>query len=385
MQSFTFRAPPTIIFGRDTLIQLPDEIKKYGMNALIVTGRQALRKAGITARVEELLRSNDISYILFEDVEPEPSVETIDRGLNLARKQAIPNMIVVGIGGGSVLDVAKAIAGMIPQSVSSVRELIGRPLSRPGSPFIALPTTAGTGSEVTKNSVITDNKRNVKESILRDPLLIARVAIVDPVLTVSMPPSITADSGIDALTQAIECVVSRSTNELTKALALEAVKVIGKYLPRAYKDGNDFEARERMAFGSLTSALAFSNGGLGAVHGLAHPIGYLHKVPHGRLCAMLLPHIMEFNREVVLEQYAFIGELLVPEARNEPKENKVSTGIQYIKNLLRTFHIPLKLSEIGISKKDIPPIVKSTRGSSLNNNPRKVTPELLAELLESAL
>ena len=253
MIDFTFLTPTKIIFRRDSINNLPNEIKNLGNKVMVVSGRTALRKAGIITKIEENLHDNQINFVLYEQVEPEPSVETIDNGIKICKTESID--CVVGIGGGSVLDVAKAIAGMSPQDLKSVREHINKRLKKPGIPFIAIPTTAGTGSEITKNSVIIDRERDVKESILRDPLLIAKTVIIDPLLTVSMPPKITASSGMDALTQAIECYVSRTTNVFSNMLAINAVQIISNNLKIACQNGKDIQARDNMALGSLLSAL----------------------------------------------------------------------------------------------------------------------------------
>ena len=383
MIDFTFLTPAKIIFKQNSINNLPKEIKNLGKKVMVVSGRTGLRRAGITTRIEEKLNNEQINFVLYEQVEPEPSIETVDNGIKLGKKGSID--CVVGIGGGSVLDVSKAIAGMIPQDIESVREQVGRQLKKPGVPFIAIPTTAGTGSEITKNSVIIDRQREVKESILRDPLLLAKTVIIDPLLTLSMPPKSTASSGMDALTQAIECYVSRTTNVFSNILAIKAIQIISKNLKIAYKNGKNIQAREKMAFGSLLSALAFSNGGLGAVHGLAHPLGYLFNISHGIICALLLPHVMEFNREVKVDEFAKIGENLDPKLIKMSKQSKINGGIQYIRGLLSELNLPTRLSELGIEVKDIDNIVRRTGGSSLQKNPRETNKELLKELLKNAL
>jgi len=383
MIDFTFLNPNKILFGRNKISHLSNEIILFGNNTLLVSGRSFLKKSGKIKDIISKLDENKIKFTIFDKVEPEPSIETIDNGIKLGRDKQVDN--VVGIGGGSVLDVAKAIAGMIPQDIQTVREHVGKNLRKPGIPFIAIPTTAGTGSEVTKNSVIIDRERDVKETILRDPFLIAKTIIVDPVLTLSMPPKITASSGMDALTQAIECYVSRTTNEFSNTLAEKAIKLIGKNLKLAFLDGNDINAREKMALGSLLSALAFSNGGLGAVHGLAHPIGYLYDVPHGIICALLLPHVMEFNKDTKLEEFARIGEILNSNLIPLSQKEKISGGISYVKELLGDLNIPTKLSELGIKNSDLKNIVERTGGSSLMKNPRETSKELLEKLLLEAL
>jgi len=387
MPNFVFYSPK-ILFGRDIFNEIPTEIKAFGNSVLVVTGKSAMRKAGITDRLETILAEAKITYYLMETVDPEPTIEHIEEILDFLHNQQVD--VVLALGGGSVIDVAKVVAGVfghITKEQITLREFIGHDITIPGLPFIAVPTTAGTGSEVTKNSVIIDKQAKIKRSIFRSPLMIPKVAIVDPCLTISMPPKITAASGMDALTQAIEAYVTRKANALCESLAIQAIEILGKNLQRAVEDGANIEIREKIAYGSLISALAFANSSLGAVHGLAHPIGALFHAPHGVICAILLPHVMEFNKDVVPEKFAKIGAVLhrSEEILGKTNSELIEMGIDFIKNLLKAVHLPTSLHELGITAENIPRIVKDTGGSSLNNNPRKANPEDLTHILENAL
>lgn len=387
MTGFTFYSPK-IIFGRETFSHLPNEIKLYGNSVLVVTGKKAMRKAGITDRLENLLTEEKITYYLMETVDPEPTIEHIEEGLEFLSKYKAD--LVVGVGGGSVLDVAKAVAGVyghIKEENVQLRDFIGQDITIPGLPYIAIPTTAGTGSEVTKNSVILNKQTGIKSSIFRSPSMIPKVAIVDPVLTLSMPPKVTAASGMDALTQAIEAYVTRQENPLCIALALEAIQMLGRHLKQAVENGSDIEIRERVAYGSVISALAFSNSSLGAVHGLAHPLGALLHAPHGVICALLLPYVMEFNKNTKPQRFAQIGMVLnnLNDISSKSESELIELGIIFIKNLLKLVKLPLKLSEIGLKEEDISGIVEATKGSSLDNNPRKAGPKELTQILRNAL
>ncbi len=385
--SFSFNSPK-ILFGRYTFTKIPAEIKACGKSVLVITGKTAMRKAGIIDRLEDLLQKEKITYYLLEKIDPEPDIEIIQE--SLAYLQDHPVDSVLALGGGSVLDVSKVVAGVfghVSKEKRSLREFIGKEITIPGLPCIAVPTTAGTGSEVTQNSVIIDKQTQTKTSIFRSPLMIPKVAIVDPVLTVSMPPKITAASGMDALTQAIEAYVTRKENLLSNTLAIEAIEILGKNLKQTVENGSNIELREKIAYGSLVSALAFANSSLGAVHGLAHPLGVLFHVSHGMICALLLPHVMEFNKIAKPDKFAKIGAVLSSKEKLFQKSTPelIEMGIEFIRTLLESVHLPIKLREFGIKNEDIPRIVKDTKGSSLDNNPRKAGPDELIQILQNAL
>ena len=217
----------------------------------------------------------------------------MNQGIKIARKKK--SDVVIGLGGGSAMDAAKAIASLARQSGTIWEYHSGKKIEKEGLPFVAIPTTAWTGAEITNNSVLTDRKVSLKKSI-RSPYMIARVALVDPDLTLFLPSQVTAYTGMDAFTQALESYVTRTSNPITDTLALQAIEIIFQNLPQAVANGKDAETRGKMALGSLLSAMAFSNSGLGAVHGLAHPIGARFGVPHGLACAILLPHVIGFNQ-----------------------------------------------------------------------------------------
>ena len=373
---FELRFPTKIVFGNSSADQVGDEARQYGDRALLVTGRSAMREAGITGRIEELLRASGFRDIyIYDQVEHDPSTKTVDRGTELAREGRVD--VVIGIGGGSALDAAKAIACMVKNEGSVEEYQVGRKIENPGVPFIALPTTAGTGAEITKNAVLTNKAEELKQSV-RSPFMIAKIAIVDPILTVSMPPGVTAATGMDALTQAIEAYVTLASNPLTDTLALRSISLISHNLVRAFTDGNDLEARESVALGSLMGGMAFANSSLGAVHGLAHPAGAFFDVPHGVICALLLPHVMEYNLSVRDTKYAQIAEAMGQDAH-------ARMAVDAVRNLISRLQLPQRLRDIGISREGLGKIAGAAHGSSLNNNPRSTTPESLEQILSAAL
>jgi alcohol dehydrogenase class IV len=380
---FELRFPTEIIFGKDSIKKIGVKAYEYGDKAFIVTGKSAMRKSGAVNNIMEILTSAGFEKIyLYDQAEHDPSVETVDYGVKLA-KEGDYN-VIIGIGGGSAMDVAKTIASLMKNEGSAADYQSGKEITNPGLPFIAVPTTAGTGAEITNNSVITNRDKKIKQSI-RSPFMIAKVAIVDPMLTVSMPPHVTAASGMDALTQAIEVYVSLSSNPFSDTLALRSISLISKNLVKAFENGNDLDARENVALGSLFGAMAFGNAALGAVHGLAHPVGALFDVAHGVICGLLLPYVMEYNLPVKTSRFAGIADAMGQSLSGESDEVNALKAVNTVRNLLIELQLPQKLSELGISKDDLTLIARSAKGSSLNNNPRPTTPELLQEILLSAL
>ncbi|HGE70763.1 TPA: iron-containing alcohol dehydrogenase [Candidatus Poribacteria bacterium] len=381
--NFTLRFPTEIIFGNDTINQIGTKARQLGNKAFLVTGKSAMRKAGYIDKIIDILKSAGVDDIfLYDQAEHDPSVETVDKGVQLA-KEGNYN-VVIGIGGGSAMDTGKTIASLMNNEGSAGDYQSGKEITNPGVPFIAVPTTAGTGAEITNNSVITNREKKIKQSI-RSPLMIAKVAIVDPVLTKTMPPYVTASSGMDALTQAIETYVSLSANPFSDTLALRSISIISQNLYKAFENGDDMSARENMAMGSLFGAMAFANSALGAVHGLAHPIGALFDVPHGVICGLLLPYVMEYNLPAKTERFAQIAKSMDQYIEGESDEINAHRAIEFIHNLITKLKLPKRLSELGITRDDLPLIAKSAKGSSLNNNPRPTDPESLVEIMLSAL
>lgn len=378
---FDLYYPKKCIFGVGTFLQMGKEASSFGKKALLVTGRGPTRRAGIVDKAIEILKSEGIELVLFDGVEGEPSTDVVDIACELIRGEGCE--LVIGVGGGSPIDVAKAAASVAAHDGKTSDFLLGRrSIVREGYPFIAVPTTAGTGAEVTRNSVLIDKGMRVKRS-LRDPRMMAKVVIVDPELTISMSPFVTASSGMDALTQAIEAYVSRRSNPVSDSLAIKAISLISSYLPRAYKVGSDISAREKVMLGSFMTGLAFSNASLGAVHGLAHPIGAQFGVPHGIACAILLPYVMRYNIPAVPKRYAEIARAMGIEEGDDL--SLAQKAVDKVFELLDMLEIPKGLSHYGFREEDIPGIIKDATGTSMESNPRQTTPEDLYEILRDAI
>ena len=368
--SHIFLTPRRVITGIGSFNDLGAEAARLARSVLVVTGRHAMRAAGITQRAERILRDAGVAVHLFEDAPPEPDTPAVDRAR--AARSTCGAEAVIGIGGGSALDVAKAAAALANETAPTDDFLAGRAIAATGVPLIAVPTTAGTGTEATLNAVLTDSAGKVKKSIRHESLLPA-AAIVDAELTVTCPPNVTAWSGMDALTQAIESFISVGATPVTEPLSLQGVKLLSRHLERAVVDGRDLAARDDCACGSLVTGLAFATARLGVVHGLAHPIGVRYHVPHGLVCGVLLRHALRLNRPVIGAKY---GELC-----------QAAGGdiIDFVTNLGRRIGLPNDLSSYGLRPGGFPAIIaESMPSGSLKSNPKKITEDDMRWLLDNA-
>ncbi|MGO8705039.1 MAG: iron-containing alcohol dehydrogenase family protein [Candidatus Brocadiia bacterium] len=373
--NFQLVYPRTVLFGAGTFSRLGEVCRGNGRRALLVTGRAALRRSGKLAQAEEMLAAAGIAVRLFEGVENDPSLATCDRAIATARDAGCD--MVVSIGGGSALDAGKIVAAILPQSFA-LREFFQgrRNLERPSLFFAAAPTTAGTGSECTRVSVLTDEATQTKKGI-RHEFMVPQAALVDPELTLGLPPEVTAQSGMDALTQAVECFVGRIANPASDALALQAIELLARHLPAAVEDGSKIENREPVALGSLLTGLAFTNAALGAVHGLAHPVGAHFHVPHGLACALLLPQVCEFNLPAQPEKFDRIAERIGCKSGRE-----VPAALSALN---RRVGITGGLGNFGMEEPAFPRILAESRSGSTANNPRPASDADLAEILRKTI
>lgn len=375
---FEFATATRIVFGQGSIRSISSLAQPLGTRALVVTGANSSRARNALAGIEA-------SYFSFAG---EPALATVREGVKAARDC----QFVIGFGGGSALDAAKAIAALAPNSGEPLDylEVIGqgRPLEHAPLPFLMVPTTAGTGAEVTRNAVLGSPEHAVKAS-LRSPLLVARAALVDPDLTLDVPAAITASTGLDTLTQLIEPFVSRRANALTDLFCLEGMRRAADALPKVFRNGQDRDARSAMAYASLLSGLSLSNAGLGIVHGFAGPLGGLLKAPHGALCAAVLPHGMAMNiralRErapdsAALDKYRRLARLLLGDLLAEPED-----AVRWVSDLCRSLGIS-SLRSYGLEPSGISDLVaKVAAASSTKANPLQLTTNELAEIAERAL
>ncbi|MGD0744660.1 MAG: iron-containing alcohol dehydrogenase [Verrucomicrobiota bacterium] len=382
---FEFATATKIIFGAGTLREAGAMAQASGQRALVVTGRDANRAGPLL----EILRETGVDAATFS-VAGEPELARIEQGTARAKKEKCG--MVIGFGGGSALDAAKAVAAMLANDggLLDYLEIIGRgqALTKPSAPFIAIPTTAGTGSEVTRNAVLSSPEHKLKVS-LRSPMMLARVAIIDPELTCDLPPALTASTGLDALTQLIEPFVCSRANPMTDGLCVEGIRRAARSLRVAFADGKNKPAREDMAVASLFGGLALANAGLGAVHGFAGPIGGSFPAPHGAICAALLPHVMSENLQALrqrapdgeaLRRYDQVARLL---AGGVPAT--ADTGVEWVRQLVADLQIP-RLGTYGIKPEHVAGLVeKATHASSMKANPIALSHEELADTLQRAL
>ncbi|HEX3720432.1 MAG TPA: iron-containing alcohol dehydrogenase [Verrucomicrobiae bacterium] len=383
--SFQFVTAGNIVFGVGTARGAGKLAAPLGRHALVVTGRDAAR-AGFLL---DSLRQNNVGSTMFS-VAGEPSINVVDEGVALAKRERCD--LVIGVGGGSALDTGKAIAAMLTNKgpVLDYLEVIGgaRPLTQPSAPFIAIPTTAGTGSEVTRNAVLASPKHRVKVS-LRNALMLPRIAVVDPELTYDLPPAITASTGLDALTQVIEPYVSCRANPMTDALCVEGMKRGARSLRLAFRNDGNRTAREEMCVVSLFGGLALANAGLGAVHGFAGVIGGMFNAAHGAICAALLAHVMEANIRALrerqadgeaLRRYDAVGVFLTGEATATADD-----GVKWVRQLVCDLKVP-GLGKYGLQTRDADEVIeKAAKASSMKANPIVLTTEELRGALEGAI
>lgn len=380
----SFCAPRVIVCRWGASGAVGEIVSTLGKRALLVTGAKSARESGVLARIQGHLTAAGVSVVVFDRAGHEPTTDLVDEARRTARNEQCD--VIVALGGGSVLDLGKATAGLFYSTrtthdhMASDGEIPERRL-----PWVALPTTAGSGAEATPNAVLTDVPTGIKKS-LRSWNWLADAAIVDPELTLSLPPEVTAYTGMDALTQAIESFTSRGATPLTDGISLEAARIIGENLLPAYLHGEDGQARESMAWGSLMAGIALANARLGAVHGFAHPVGVHCQIPHGMACAILLPWVMEYNFDVAGDKYARLARSLHLVGTSTSTPEAAEALIQFIRKLNRDMGIPAKLAAVGLTKDLIPKIVDETMPSgSLAANPRKATREDLVAILEKNL
>jgi alcohol dehydrogenase class IV len=381
MLAFEFATANRIIFGAGKLNQLQEQVKGRAKRLLLVTGKSS----DAIPRVREILSGVNIQEF---EVHGEPTVDVAREGV----KAAHGCDMIIGLGGGSVLDASKAIAALAtnPGDVMDYLEVVGKGQALINAPltYIAIPTTAGTGTEVTRNAVLESPEHGVKVS-LRSPLMLPSIALVDPELTYSLPPAITASTGLDALTQLIEPFVSVKANPMTDAICREGMRHAARSLRRVYDNGADKEAREGMSLASLFGGMALANSALGAVHGFAGPLGGMLHAPHGAICARLLPLVMDANLKAMNERepnhYAIARYDEVAQILTGDRNATASDGVQWVSDLVRDLNIPM-LSVYGMTRERFSEAVdKTIKASSTKGNPIALNEGELNEILARAV
>jgi len=385
LMQFEFATATRIIFGEGTLQQVAPVIRQWGRQVLVVTGHASDRANGLLTAIEAV-GAKGVTF----PVESEPTTDLIARGLQLAREWQCD--VVVATGGGSVIDAGKAIAALLtnPGDVMEYLEVVGKgkPLTNLAAPFIAVPTTAGTGTEVTRNAVLGVPERQVKVS-LRSPLLLPRLAVVDPELTLGLPPTVTARTGLDALTQLIEAYVSIRSNPVTDGFCMQGIPLAARSLRQAFHHGHDPGARRDMSLAALFSGLALANAGLGVVHGFAAPLGGRFPAPHGAICAAILPNGMEINLRALrartpqsdaLSRFQELARILTGRG-----DASAEDGIAWTRELCQELEIP-PLKAYGMGEEDVTLLItEAAKASSMKGNPLALTPEELREVITRSI
>jgi alcohol dehydrogenase class IV len=382
---FEFASAARIIFGPGTASQVGVLARELGQRALVTTGLDPAH----SERILVALSAAGVDYVTLP-VSGEPTTDLARQGARLAHE--LDCDLLIGLGGGSAIDAAKAVAALAANGGDPLDylEVVGRgqSLAQPSLPCIAIPTTAGTGAEVTRNAVLASPEHGIKAS-LRSPTMLPRLALVDPELTYSLPPAVTASTGLDALTQLIEPFTSSRANPLTDALCRAGMMRAASSLRKAYEDGRDAAAREDMALASLFGGLALANAGLGAVHGFAGPVGGTYHAPHGAVCAAFLPHVMAVNARALrarqpgsaaLVRYDEIARILTGQEAALAED-----GVAWVTSLAVALNVP-SLAAYGVTTADFPALVEKTAiASSTKANPVVLTSEELHEILALAL
>lgn len=374
---------PTLILGEGSIKIIGEEVKKLGgKNALIITDKEMI-KFGLTKDVEDSLRSNDIIFTYFDGVTAEPTIGIVEKAIAKAREDK--SDIIIGIGGGSVIDATKVVACVVKNNIT-VREYMKKDKNNYEMrlPFILVPTTSGTGAEVNSGSVIIDEEQNAKKSVKN---VFADLAIIDSLLTISLPPKLTAYTGIDALCHAMGCYITRNANPLTESIAIESIYLIAKHLRQAVKNGQDKEARYAMSVAASIGMIARVNSGGGAVHGMAYPVATKYHLPHGLSIALLMPYVMAYNVKSSVKKFVRIAEAMGEKVEKLPEEKAALRAIEALKSLLKDCGVQLGLREFGVKKEDFADFAEQVYQFSyrhIERNPRMLSKEEIVKIYEDA-
>lgn len=384
---FEFQVPTKVIYGENIVNDLPQELSSFGPRKAFIVTDKGIRKAGLSDRVEKALEGSDINVVgVFDDVAPNTDVKTVNKGAELA-KAAGADMIIT-VGGGSPIDTAKGINILISEGGTIMDYQGAQLLNRNLKPIVVIPTTAGTGSEVTQVAVIADVEAKHKMEFV-DKFLRPDVAVLDPTMTLSMPKRLTAETGMDALTHAVEAYTGLENSPSADGLALHAIKIIVQYIERAVENPDDVEARGGMLIGSCLAGIAFSHSMVGVIHGMSHSLGGYCGVTHGLGNAILLPYGMKFNIEYATERLADISRALGVDVSGLDDTEAAQKGIDRIHELNKSMNtlcgMPVKISDVGVKEDVLPKIAAMTieDGTSIYN-PRPLEEEEVLEVLKEA-
>lgn len=376
---FDFLLPTRIRYGRGTVTALGEALRDLNATRVMIITDKGIVKAGLLNRVADLIKAAGIPFIVYDEIEANPKDYNVEAAAGTAREQAVDT--IVAFGGGSPIDAAKAVAVVAKQG-GAVADYQGKGKIQDAClPFIAIPTTAGTGSEVTFSAVITDTKEKFKFTI-KSPAIAAKTAIIDPELTLTVPPLVTAATGIDALTHAIEGYTANCTEPIAEAVGLYAVEYIANNIVAAVKNGANIEARDNMMLGSLLAGLSFSHADVAAVHCMAEALGSMYDAPHGMCNAILLPYVMAYNLPVAGYKYARVARAM---GLDEPDDGKAAAqGIEYIKRLSKAVGLP-GIRSLPVRKDDFEILAEmAVKNGSNASNPRQIAKDGYVMLFNQA-
>ncbi len=381
---FLFQTTPRIRFGIGALESLPEELKRFAASTVLIVSDSGVIAAGIADRVRGLVASTGAATHIFGAVEPDPRIETAEACARLAAE--VDAGLIIGVGGGSAMDIAK-VASLLARTEQPVATMFGVDLVKsPGLPLILIPTTAGTGSEVTHIAILSDETEHLKKGIV-SPFLFPAVAINDPTLSIGAPQSVTAASGMDALLHAVEAFTSKNASDVTDTLAKQAIRLISQNLRSAYADGSNIAARTAMLEGSMLAGIAFANAGVTAVHAFAYPIGAEFHIPHGVANSIMMGPVLMFNLVGNLQKFAEVAGLLGAEISGLSQRDQAFLAIQTMKLLAEDIRIPKHLADFGIREAHLPGladgVLKVTR--LLANNPRILTRDDAIQIYRAVL
>ncbi|GGF90675.1 iron-containing alcohol dehydrogenase [Paenibacillus abyssi] len=382
-RSFRYELPTTIEFGNGSIKDLPDHVKRLNGTKVLLVTDPGLQKAGVADRLAVILQNGGIAFHVYSDIQPEPDIEGVMRGRDEATSEGCD--CVVGLGGGSALDTAKAI-GLMLGNEGHIRDYVGiGKVPHKGRPVIAVPTTAGTGSEITVWSVLSDKTAKVKLSV-GSPFNFPDLAICDPELTLSLPPHITAATGMDALTHALESYVNKATQPISEAMSIQSMRLIIRSLRFAVAQGDNLAARYDMLLASLMAAMAFNPTRLGLSHALAIPLGARFHIPHGTVNAILLPEVMGYNIPGNVPKFAEIAQLFEMPIDGMSPRDAAALAVTAVRQLKEDVGIQQTLSDFGVKEEHLDAVAEEAMTSgNVPVNPRKPTLEDLKQLCRDAM
>ena len=377
-----FFMPSVSVMGVDSLIEVPNFIKENEFRKALIVTDAVLVQIGLVNKITQLLESNEIDYVIFDETKPNPTTKNVDDGLKLLKDNNCD--FVISLGGGSPHDCAKGIA-LLATNGGCIKDYEGVNKSKyPQLPLIAINTTAGTGSEMTIFSIITDEERHVKMALV-DKHMTPVMAVNDPKLMIAMPKSLTAATGMDALTHSIEAYVSTGATPITDACAEKSIELISVYLRRAVEDGSDIEARDMMAYAEYLAGMAFNNASLGYVHAMAHQLGGFYDLPHGVCNAVLLPHVEEFNAKVSANRLKKVASIMGVDVESMTDEEGAKACIEAIKELSKSIGIPSGLKELGAKEEDFDILATNALKDACGlTNPIKATHSEIVQIFKNA-